>query len=267
MTGFETHKAWKNEPHFGKAIVLTILGAIAISAFHAQPVQAQSPILVELFTSEGCSSCPPADVLLAQLAKNHANIIALSEHVSYWNSLGWKDPFSSEESTQRQEDYARRFGGEGPYTPQMVVNGSTQFVGSDARAALNALSTPSTAAPIFLSVIQSASPNAGKLTASVKLDHAPAKGRLIAVLVQNRGSSAVARGENGGRTLIHVDIAREFRTLASLQKGQAFAGETSFALPANPQGSPFHVVAFFQASDSGPILAAASGDNIAHSRE
>ena len=94
------------------------------------------PVLVELFTSEGCSSCPPADELLRQVqsSRSHSQgqlIIGLSEHVTYWNQLGWKDPFSAEEFTVRQNEYSNRFHTEGPYTPQMVVNGREQFVGSD----------------------------------------------------------------------------------------------------------------------------------------
>ena len=95
-------------------------------------------VVVELFTSQGCSSCPPADALLAVLDKD-PNVIVLSEHVDYWNHLGWRDPFSSSAHSARQQQYARRFGQDGPYTPQMVVDGRVQFVGSDSRRARAAI--------------------------------------------------------------------------------------------------------------------------------
>jgi hypothetical protein len=100
---------------------------------HEQP---GSAVIVELFTSEGCSSCPPADAVLRQVNLKETSagqlIVGISEHVTYWNDLGWRDPFSAPEFTERQNVYASRLSPEGPYTPQMVVNGREQFVGSDA---------------------------------------------------------------------------------------------------------------------------------------
>src|SRR4051794_31422178 len=125
--------------------MLIVLGATNLSLvqFSAQAAMAQSPssrvpVLVELFTSEGCSDCPPADALLAKLDATQpimgAQIIVLSEHVTYWNHQGWSDPFSFEAMTERQEKYGRRFRLDSSYTPQMVVDGAEQFVGSNAHA-------------------------------------------------------------------------------------------------------------------------------------
>src|SRR5450759_466000 len=111
-----------------------LLAAFGASLLAAGADSSRAPILVELFTSEGCSSCPPADGLLESLDRQ---AIVLSEHVDYWDGLGWRDPFSGHANTQRQETYARGFGIEGPYTPQMVIDGVTEFVGTDARRAMD----------------------------------------------------------------------------------------------------------------------------------
>ncbi|HXQ34159.1 MAG TPA: DUF1223 domain-containing protein, partial [Anaerolineales bacterium] len=119
----------------------------------------RTPVLVELFTSEGCSSCPPADALLEKLDRSQpvggADLVVLSEHVDYWNDIGWKDPYSSHEFSVRQGDYARRFRLNSPYTPQMVVDGEMELVGSDERRAIRVIenSIKTVKLPVALSSI------------------------------------------------------------------------------------------------------------------
>jgi hypothetical protein len=168
------------------------------------------PVLVELFTSEGCSDCPPADALLAKLDATQpisgAQAIVLSEHVTYWNHLGWSDPFSFDAMSQRQEEYARKFGLDSNYTPQMVVDGTEQFVGSDGRALVAALTK------------QAKAPKQSLTIAAAKWDHdsaqfsvrgnLPSGAKLFAVIAADATHSEVARGENAGRTLHHTAVAR-----------------------------------------------------------
>src|SRR5882672_3275973 len=147
------------------ALVATSL-LVALTVRHSQAVSAQAyppgdgtprtPVLVELFTSEGCSSCPPADALLERLDRSqpvrNAELIVLSEHVDYWNDIGWKDPFSSHEYSERQSAYAGHFGLGSIYTPQMVVDGHIELVGSDERRAIQAVESATNAAKAQLSL-------------------------------------------------------------------------------------------------------------------
>ena len=166
-----------------------VLACLTASA--AAPERA--PVLVELFTSEGCSSCPPADRLLETL---DPSVIVLSEHVDYWNQLGWRDPFSSHANTLRQEAYARRFAGQGPYTPQMVIDGAVEFVGSDGRRAA-ARNRPSRQTRTCRR-----QPVAEWRRASDRDRRSPhASDVLLAIAEDREASSQVTAGENRGRNL------------------------------------------------------------------
>jgi hypothetical protein len=165
-------------------------------------------VVVELFTSEGCSSCPPADAYLSELIQRRSDILPLAFHVTYWNSLGWKDPFSLDIATQRQAEYARRFG-DGSYTPEMVVDGTTAFVGSDRSSAEVAIQkakdADSTVAPM------SAVRKGNAITVSVGAGSGSAQVILVGYDAQH--VTQVGRGENGGRTLKESNIVRSFQPI------------------------------------------------------
>ncbi len=241
-----------------------LLIGLLVPASLAIPSQAmeQTPtaVLVELFTSEGCSDCPPADDVL-RLINGHRSpfgqlVVGISEHVTYWNRLGWTDPFSSDIYTSRQNAYANRFGLDSVYTPQMVVNGREQFVGGDKRSLLAALQTESHQKQIALH-IQTAAIKDGRLTFTYSAADLPAKESLdlVAVLVDDMDHSSVLRGENSGRELQHVAVARAIAPLGKL----AAVDQQSMTLPLPPSffqnaQAGHHLVLFAQQRGAGAVL-------------
>ncbi len=181
------------------------------------PAQAgERPIVVELFTSEGCSSCPPADKLLAELA-NRPDVLALSFHVDYWDRLGWKDPYSSREATERQNRYATLLDLASVYTPQIVVDGKWQAVGSDhadVEHALDLARRSRKEIPVTLAL------DHGRAQVKLGAGGDVASASLLLIGFDRRHVSAVKRGENGGRTLTHVDVVRGIEEIAQV-KGSA----------------------------------------------
>lgn len=228
---------------------------LAMSALCANlTFAANTPVFVELFTSEGCSSCPAADRLLRHLEKEQpvagAEIIVLSEHVDYWNYLGWRDPFSSADFTKRQQTYARRFNRDGPYTPQMVVNGETEFVGSDARLAKQSIAVAAKTPGVVLRLKWS---GAGKVTvetdvlAGGKFKNAD----VYLVVARDSASSDVMRGENSGRKLEHVSVAGKIMLAGKISATAGLSREMQI------DATGGRVIAFVQAPDQGRILGAA----------
>jgi hypothetical protein len=212
----------------------------------AQPAPRQ-PVLVELFTSEGCSDCPPADDLLGQLDARQpipgAEAIVLSEHVTYWNHDGWRDPFSFDEMTDRQQDYARGFGISDVYTPQMVVDGAEQFVGSDAGklAAAVARSAASPKTPVEIAGAHQ-TPEGAVVFAVRSSD---ARASLFAAVAENATVSEVLRGENKGRTLRHVAVVRVLKEFGSGRAdGRTLELSGANLLAAEKTGAPMRLVVF-----------------------
>jgi len=220
--------------------------------------QNRTPVLVELFTSEGCSSCPPADKLLATLQQQqpvtNARIIVLEEHVDYWDRTGWRDRFSDSLFTERQNLYAPRLRFDDSYTPQMVVDGQAQFLGSDSSKAIASITQAAQTPKINLSLSQPTID--GKRVAcsistpaGVTLPH----GDLYAALVEPSASTEVKSGENGGKHLEHVSVVRSFQRIGKIQdlsKGPVFFRLTA---PTDESASQMRLVVFAQLPDQGPV--------------
>jgi hypothetical protein len=223
----------------------------------------RTPVLVELFTSEGCSSCPPADALLAKLDHSQpidgAEIIVLGEHVDYWDNLGWHDRFSSHQYTDRQSQYCERLRVDGPYTPQMIVDGVYQFVGNDATHALRVIQHAAQNPKVKLTLSQPVV-DGRKVSASVSIPASTVqtKGDLYAALVDPTDVTEVRGGENGGRRLQHVGVVRSLQRVGSLK--DLGAGPVSFSLNATGDAKPglMRVVVFAQEGGQGAVLGAAS---------
>ena len=246
-----------------RTLAATFLALCAATTVVAQPAAKPSVVLVELFTSEGCSSCPPADALLRQIDRTQTSsgqlIVGISEHVTYWNSLGWSDPFSSSIYTDRQNSYGRAFNLDSVYTPQMVVNGSDQFVGSDKASLIRSIQRQASGnEPVTLS-ISSVNRSGDKLAVTFSASGAiPTNGTdIIAVLADDTDQSSVQRGENSGRTLTHVAVARSLTRVATLKSAEEKT--ISVALPASFQPTQHHhLILFAQAPGYGRVLGADS---------
>ncbi len=224
---------------------------------HAAPAPAatRTPVIVELFTSEGCSSCPPADSLLSRFEKTSpvpgTQVIALGEHVDYWNHGGWADRFSASRYSARQSDYSRTFGLGQVYTPQMVVDGHAQFVGSDVDAARTAIARAARQPKADVELTRSA----GSDTLTVRVERLPDSVKsdpadVILAITEDGLSSSVGGGENAERTLEHVAVVRQLRVLG-VTSGGAFT-----ATPTVGIGRQRHAVVFVQERSSRRIVGA-----------
>jgi hypothetical protein len=252
----------------GSVLALALVGRPASSPRNAKPsVPSARPVLVELFTSEGCSSCPPADSLLKELSEDQpidgAEIIALEEHVDYWNHLGWSDRFSSRDFTRRQQDYAITLPDGGVYTPQMIVDGRVQLVGSrtkEAREEIGAsalhLKSRLLLTPITRSELLSR-PFELRLDAATPLSGSPRLDLWLAVTEKNL-QTHVNAGENSGQTLRHAPVVRLLRKSQSVPS--SFVGPLRVNFDLRPEWNPADLtaVAFFADAHTHQIVAAGS---------
>lgn len=235
--------------------LLLVAMAFALSAFKNNKVTSKAPAsngfaLIELFTSEGCSSCPPADELVAKIQKEDKDkaVYILAYHVDYWNNLGWKDQFSNAAYSQRQRQYAAWLNAE-VYTPQIVVNGKKEFVGSQEGTLRNAIQ----------SGLQKQD-NSGLTFSNTHIDHEQlsvqyqTKGgnTLLIAFVQKAAASQVKHGENGGRTLSHVNIVKALNSVALHQPN----GNASVRLPEGYNQQTWDIIGFTQNTSTGEVLSA-----------
>ena len=203
--------------------------------------------VVELFTSEGCSSCPPADNAVAKLLKEYNNVYVLGYHVDYWDNLGWKDAFSNADYTKRQKNYARILKS-GVYTPQVVVNGIEQFVGSDENKLHNSINKD-----LKENLQQHLSINAKANNNTIEVSYQTnSTNNLNIALIQLSAETKVKRGENHGATLHHVNIVRSFQTIALKNN----TGNVSLNIPKGLSAKDCAVIAFTQDANMKITLAA-----------
>src|SRR5580692_606366 len=251
--------------HYSGLLALALGVPLAIAA--DRPV----PVIVELFTSEGCSSCPAADRLLSRLEQTQpvtgAQVIAIEEHVDYWNQLGWTDPFSSPQFRARQNDYAVAFHANNIYTPQMVVNGQTEFVGSDMTRAMHEIGAAAQAATTAVdlrSVPNSTDPDLLDLSVQVtNLKTAKWRDSNVYLAVTENGlTTFVPRGENSGRTLRHSSVVRSFGIIGRVKPEGANGGQlvSTLRLPREWKRENLHAVVFVQERESYRITGASMVD-------
>ena len=237
---------------FAASLAVTLLAGTGIAA-----TPPSSPIVVELFTSEGCSSCPPADALLSKLSRarsaDGAEILILGEHVDYWNQLGWKDRFSSAAFTQRQGNYARRFHLNSSYTPQMVIDGHAELVGNDENGVRRQLALAARS-PKPANVELSWS---GEDELHIAVSGTAESGEVLLAITEDGLSTQVGGGENGGRTLQHNGVVRELRELGKLRQGQ-FSSAVKVARHPDWKAGNLRAVVFVQKSGPGDVAGAAS---------
>lgn len=227
--------------------------------------QAGAPVLVELFTSEGCSSCPPADVILQRLDDYQpipgAQLIVLSEHVTYWDQQGWKDPNSSTAFTERQSAYEAPLGEKEPYTPQFVIDGSQSVSLEKLKDLEDALNKAKENAkiPVRISNISSDPSNPETLRVHIETDTNPDKHNadVYVAVALNHVESQVLKGENGGKHLVHVAVLQQLNRVGKLPKGKSFAQDVQIKLKPNEDLKSFRLVAFAQESGQGKLLGAA----------
>ncbi|HEV8039746.1 MAG TPA: DUF1223 domain-containing protein [Bryobacteraceae bacterium] len=225
------------------------------------------PVIVELFTSEGCSSCPPADQLLSRMDRTQpvagARVIALEEHVDYWNSLGWTDPFSSSQYRVRQNDYGRKFLNDNIFTPQMIVNGQAQFVGTDADRAAQEITRAAQAQTTLVEL--KTSPKAGDpdlVDLSVEVTNTAGgkahNSNVYLAVTESDLSSNVQRGENSGRLLRHAPVVRSFGVIGKIDSKGSSAGAitSTLRLPREWKRENLRAVVFVQERDSYKITGA-----------
>lgn len=244
----------------GWLVVTTIAITTVVCQAHTKRItdDGKGFAVVELFTSEGCSSCPPADAVVAKIQKESDDkpIYILAFHVDYWNRLGWKDVFSSADYSRRQNQYASWLKLSEVYTPQIIVNGKTEFVGSEEGTLRNAIKAnlqKDAVAGITLSDIKV---DGDKASLNYQTKGNISNTALLFAVVQKSAQTKVERGENAGHTLSHVQIVRSLQSLSL--KGSN--GSESITLPKGFEAKGTELVAFLQNTSTGAIIGATKAE-------
>jgi hypothetical protein len=237
------------------SVIILVGSVLLINSRSASPIVAQSVAVVELFTSQGCSSCPAADKLLSEIAlqaeTQNEPILVLSFHVSYWNHLGWKDPYSSEAFTERQRHYSEVLQTDNIYTPQMIVNGTEEFVGSDRTRITSAITRALATPAAYAITIDQLNKQGNTLSLAYTLNESPKDELLYAALVINHAENQVPRGENAGKLLKHDNVVM---TLDSFPLGKT--GQLKLSIPASTNPSGYELILFIQERNSLKIVGA-----------
>jgi hypothetical protein len=270
-------------------VILGVIGALAItlvitkrqsssmkpgekeSASTAKVESKRSPVLVELFTSEGCSSCPPADEVLARLEKEQpvagAEVIVLSQHVDYWNSLGWADPYSSATFSERQSGYADAFHHDGVYTPQMIVDGRAEFNGSNWDKAHDEIASAAKTPKALVQISRGDSTPTNAVQLNVRVENPPAidggdNAEVLLAITESNLHSSVARGENAGRSLSHTAVVRQLTVIGKIepQGDHVFTAAPVINVANNWKRQNLRAVVFLQEHGSRRVLGASSID-------
>jgi hypothetical protein len=262
---------WFVRPFAVLAAILMLTCVFSRQQEHAAaPPDTRYPILLELFTSEGCSSCPPADDWVQKLDSTQplssAQIIVLSEHVDYWDHDGWKDPFSSAALTDRQNGYAHKLGLGSVYTPQVILDGSSELHMSDSKGIMEAFGKAETAPAVSVQISSIAIGDSGILKGHVEANgNSEEQGDVYVVTALDHASSDVLKGENGGHHLSYVGVVEDITKIGKLEKGKSF--EQDFSVKLKPGSDPrnLRVIAFVQEPNFGKVLGAAMEKGTANS--
>lgn len=237
-----------------KLLALALLPlAIPLTTLAAET---RNPVIVELFTSEGCSSCPSADKLLSDIERTqpvpNAQVLVLSEHVDYWNRLGWRDPFSTHGFSERQSSYADSFKNDGVYTPQMVVDGRAEFVGSNGTNAKKAIADAAAQSKARVTIS-----GTDKLTVNVEDVPGSADADVLLAVTETGLHSDVRSGENSGHLLSHTGVVRRLTVLGRTHAG-SFSSQTDPQIASDWKRANLQAIVFVQDPKTKHILGAAS---------
>lgn len=244
-------------------LILSLAGAARIGTAAGAPESSRSPVLVELFTAEGCSSCPPADAFLMQLDAHQpvpgAELIVLSEHMNYWND-SWPDPFASAQLTARQEDYVHALKLSSPYTPQFVIDGTKEIRLSEPKEieAIFRAAAASPKVPVGVTSIKIEPGSPAHLSGEIDIDGSAQqhKADVCLVLALDRIETKVLRGENRGKTLAHVAVVEYLSTVGKLKPGQKFSQSFRVPLEHELAANDARLIVFVQEAGNGKVIGA-----------